>query len=401
MNNPRHQQEPDTDPDIAVHFSAQGSRVTARIIGPSGPSADASARRSAHSDYPYEHLTGLLRRRGLDCAVEFGLSDYTVHVALPDGSALLISPPQEPPARHPPGLPPAWLVTRGHPGDPALHEVVYDSEPGGPDEEHGAAPGPLFAAIDSRLEQLGVPLLRGPVAPGSVPAVEAVLHRAGFIPVIDRTGDHHHRLPVGMTDPAEQRRTVTAAVDALKHYGIAYAAPAGLLDIGQPPGRPPDSVVGFNDRLAHLTETVQGAMHSGQVVAALSELTAPGDGALHHIGDVLEAAAEWWRDLDGPFDPLYAAQLHRITGHLISCSLDIRQLRNALADRHTTRPERPARFEGAVKVVDPVGERRQAAAQATSPAATGTRHDQPPPPGTDPAPPVRPGPTSTDPTRNR
>ncbi|MEK8142327.1 hypothetical protein NKH18_07005 [Streptomyces sp. M10(2022)] len=83
-----------------------------------------------------------LRQRGLECTVECGLSDYIVHASLPDGSSLIISPPQEPPTDHPPGHPASWLVTRGHPDDSTVHEVIYDSEPGGPMPSTAAAPQP-------------------------------------------------------------------------------------------------------------------------------------------------------------------------------------------------------------------------------------------------------------------
>ncbi|MEU6341834.1 hypothetical protein ABZ883_12905 [Streptomyces sp. NPDC046977] len=90
------------------------------------------------------------------CTVEYGLSDYIVHAELPDGSSLIISPPQEPPTDHPPGHPKSWLVTRGHPDDSAVHEVIYDSEPDGPHAQHGGSLPSLLVAIDARLDQLGI-----------------------------------------------------------------------------------------------------------------------------------------------------------------------------------------------------------------------------------------------------
>ncbi|TPN20637.1 hypothetical protein FKO01_32860 [Mesorhizobium sp. B2-3-3] len=108
-------------------------------------------------EHGYGHLTAPLRQRGLECTVEYGLSDYIVHADLPDGSSLIISPPQEPPTDHPPGHPESWLVTRGHPDDSTVHEVIYDSEPGGPHAQHGGSAPSLLAAIDGCLDQLGVP----------------------------------------------------------------------------------------------------------------------------------------------------------------------------------------------------------------------------------------------------
>ncbi|MFD4949415.1 hypothetical protein ACFWNT_44780 [Streptomyces sp. NPDC058409] len=122
-------------------------------------------------EHGYEHLTVPLRQRGLECTVEYGLSDYIVHVGLPDGTSLIISPPQEPSTDHPPGYPENWLVTRGHSDDSAVHEVIYDSEPDGPHARHGGSVPSLLAAIDARLDQLDVP----PRPDSASPRVSAVL----------------------------------------------------------------------------------------------------------------------------------------------------------------------------------------------------------------------------------
>ena len=137
-----------------VTVQQEGSRVTAR---PSEPAPQYTAAAPSEGDHGYGHLTPLLRRRGLTCTVEYGLSDYIVHAQLPDGSALLISPPQEPPTKHPPGHPESWLVTRAHPDNPAIYEVLYDSEPDGPQARQGGSVPSMLAAIDARLDQLGVP----------------------------------------------------------------------------------------------------------------------------------------------------------------------------------------------------------------------------------------------------
>lgn len=135
-----------------VALDTEGTRVTAHVSDPPLRFAAASVER----EHGYGHVTAPLRQRGLECTVEYGLSDYIVHVGLPDGSALIISPPQEPSAEHPPGHPESWLVTRGHANDSAVHEVIYDSEPDGPHAQHGGSVPSLLAAIDSCLDQLGV-----------------------------------------------------------------------------------------------------------------------------------------------------------------------------------------------------------------------------------------------------
>ncbi|WP_406341346.1 hypothetical protein [Streptomyces sp. NBC_01578] len=112
----------------------------------------------AASDQDHRHaaVTAALRQRGLECTVEYGLSDYIVHAELPDGSSLIISPPQEPPSEHPES-PESWMVTRHRSAEPTVYEVVYDSEPGGPNARQGGSVPDLLSAVDARLDQLGVP----------------------------------------------------------------------------------------------------------------------------------------------------------------------------------------------------------------------------------------------------
>ncbi|MFJ1642607.1 MULTISPECIES: hypothetical protein [unclassified Streptomyces] len=101
-------------------------------------------------------LCSTLGQRGLECTVEYGLSDYIVHAELPDGSSLIISPPQEPPSEHPES-PESWMVIRHRSAAPAVYEVIYDSEPDGPHAHHGGSVPDLLTAVDARLDQLGVP----------------------------------------------------------------------------------------------------------------------------------------------------------------------------------------------------------------------------------------------------
>jgi hypothetical protein len=140
----------------------EGTRITARTSDPLPLQSTAGTSEREHG---YGHLTVALRQRGLECTVEYGLSDYIVHVGLPDGSSLTISPPQEPSANHPPGHPESWLVTRGHPDNSAVHEVIYDSEPDGPQAGHGGSVPSLLAAIDARLDQFDVPPRPGSASP--------------------------------------------------------------------------------------------------------------------------------------------------------------------------------------------------------------------------------------------
>lgn len=319
---------------IEVTISRPGGRVTARTSGPFDRVDRAPASGQEHG---YAHLTTPLRHRGLVCTVEYGLSDYIVCAELPDRSTMIISPPQEPPTDHPPGHADSWLVTRSHPYDAAVHSVVYNSEPGGPHAQHQGDVPPLLAAVDTLLDELGVQL-RGPLATfAQFNVADSILHRAGFVAEVSYRGRFHF-LPAAMSAPAEQRRAVTRAFDALQAEGITVSCDPDLLDPAVPVLR--DHPVHLGDQLADLARSIARADHTNQVVSSLSELTAPDDGVLDRITEVLNSTAGWWEGLVEPADPLNADHLRRITRTLTVSFLEIRKLRDTLADRHTAHPLR-------------------------------------------------------------
>ncbi|MGQ4352887.1 hypothetical protein [Streptomyces drozdowiczii] len=206
--------------NVLVTFEREDSHVRAWINASSSPPA-ASAQ-----DHRYATLTAALRQRGLECTVEYGLSDCIVHAELPDGSSLIISPPQEPPSENP-ETPESWMATRHRSAEPAAYEVIYDSEPDGPDARNGGSVPHLLSAIDARLDRLGVPPRqdRGPSAEEH--AAGSVLHRAGFVPAVAVGGARYYRLPSAMTDPAEQRLAVTRAVGMLQADGFRAQTQTG------------------------------------------------------------------------------------------------------------------------------------------------------------------------------
>ncbi|MET8634403.1 hypothetical protein [Streptomyces sp. NPDC004680] len=355
-----------------VTLQREGTRITART---SEPFIQEAAAGTSEHDHPYSHLTTPLRQRGLSCTVEYGLSDYIVHAELPDGSALIISPPQEPPTDHPPGYPESWLVTRGHPDDSTLHEAIYDSEPDGPHARHGGSIPRLLDAIDTRLDQLGLPRRPEPRRHAQESGADAVLHRAGFVPVV-LFRERFHRLPSAMTDLVEQPQMVTRAFDMLQAEGFDVSCDPGLLDPSLPsPGHPGLS-------LGDLPQSIRSAAHTGEVVAALSELTAPGDGVLQRVVESLNTTADWWEGLGEPAEPHYANRPRYIAQKLDSYALDIRSMRGELADRHTDHsgrlqarvdqlaPEEPAASRvAAALVVSPTARRTTSAALPSASAA--------------------------------
>lgn len=347
-----------------VTFQSEGTHVTART---SETFIQEDTVGASEHEHQYSHLSAPLRQRGLACTVEYGLSDYIVHAELPDGSALIISPPQEPPTDHPPGYPESWLVTRGHPDDFTLHEVIYDSEPDGPHARHGGSVPRLLAAIDARLDQLGLPPRSKSQRLAQESAADAVLHRAGLVPVV-LFRERFHRLPSAMTDLVEQRQMVTRAVDMLHAEGFDVSCDPDRLDPSRPP--PGDHRLSLGDRLGHLTQSIQSAAHTSEAVAALSELTAPGDGVLQRVVESLNTTADWWEGLGAPADPHYANRLRYITEKLDSYALEIRSMRGDLADRHTDHPDRVQARVDRVAPEEPAAP-RVAAALAVSP--TGRR----------------------------
>ncbi|MFF4016627.1 hypothetical protein [Streptomyces sp. NPDC001843] len=210
----------------------------------------------------HAHITTPLRARGLPCDIEFGLSAYIVRVSLPDDSHLIISPPQEPPSKRPPGDPEGWIATREHPDDQTLFEVLHDSAPADdpgarqrPEARHGGSAQPLIDAIDHRLAQLG--LLPHP-----------------FLP---HEGPHVH--PAQPTPPPPAR------------------------DI---PGTPDRGPV-YGDALRALTDRLNGAESHADAAALLHQILEPTDGLLAQLGDFFEAAGEKAKEAgeDDGFDLSY------------------------------------------------------------------------------------------------
>ncbi|MFB6838931.1 hypothetical protein [Streptomyces sp. NPDC056361] len=209
-----------------ITFEQEGSRITAWTKTRSSLVLSEDPKR----DHGYGYLTAPLRQRGLEVTVEYGLSDYIVHAALPDGSSMIISPPQEPPTEDPE----SWTVIRHREAGPAVYEVIYDSEPGGPHAQHGGSIPSLLAAVDARLDQLGVPPRPEQQRSSRERAADAVLHPAGFIPAVAFGGECYHRLPTGMTDPAEQRQAMTRAFTTLKAEDFDVLRDSTLLKPGIP-----------------------------------------------------------------------------------------------------------------------------------------------------------------------
>lgn len=223
--------------------------------------------------------------------------------------------------------------------EPAVYEVIYDSEPDGPDARHGGSVPDLLAAVDARLDRLGIPprsiqqwRFTGERAAGSV------LHRAGFVSAVAVGGEPFYRLPSAMTDPAEQRRAVTRAFDMLQVEGFYPTCDPALLDPSVPLARSHEMSLG--DHLGDLVRSVQAATHTSEAVATLSELTAAGDGVLPRVVEILDTTADWWESLGETADRRSAHHLRNIADHIDAYIDSLLAVRDDLADRHTAHPGR-------------------------------------------------------------
>ncbi|WP_051816771.1 hypothetical protein [Kitasatospora sp. NRRL B-11411] len=102
-------------------------------------------------------------------------------------------------------------------------------------------------------------------------------------------------------------------------------------------------------------------------MAALSVLTAPGDGVLDQAIDALQQTATWWEGLNSTSsDPHYAARLREVANLTDRYVQEIRALRGDLADRHAAHPQSAARSAASGHDL------RVAAALASSPASERT-----------------------------
>ncbi|RKE22017.1 hypothetical protein [Streptomyces sp. TLI_171] len=326
-----------------VTFSKSGFEVTAHT------------RRRVPSGM-FEPITTLLVNRGVDYTIGFDTGGY-IDARLPDGSFLLVGPQYadyQGPDRTGPqdGWFAGWLEVGGEP------TPLYDSQPGQHDHQHGTDPGPLLACINEHLDRRGVPS-KQEVQERLVRA-ESLLHRAGFVPTV-HNGVACHRLPAAMLDPGERRTAVTRAADYLRAEGFGVNYPADLTDwVAERAVLPSRPLAGLGGEIAK-------AGHTEEVVAALSVLTAPGDGVLDQAVDVLHQTAAWWEGLNSTAsDPHYAARLREIANRTDSYVREIRALRGDLADRHAAHPQAAAR--SAASGHDP----RVAAALASSPASERT-----------------------------
>lgn len=307
-----------------VTFAREGDLVTARVDGPRLPLPPT---RQAQGWVP--QVMAALASRGLVGNLERGSSDMFIRAPLADGRELMISEPQEPFEEQPPG---AWQAMSVRENDNSC-QMWWDSATTGPDHAHLGIE-PMLAAVDRRLDDLGVVERSDPRPVLNEAGTQPILFRAGFVLVEPPTG-RFHRLPLAMTDPDEQRRAVTRAAGDLRWEGFEVQCPPEL-ETEDPRAFDKTSAQHFG--VDHLAEFISDqARHTRDVVAALDEVASPLDGMLAQSVATLHAAADWWQDLGGPGSERWVFRLQLMATEIERHTKEVRALRGELADCHTAK----------------------------------------------------------------
>lgn len=154
------------------------------------------------------------------------------------------------------------------------------------------------------------------------------------MPVV-RLHETYHRAPTGL-DPGAENQLATEAVARLRAAGYHVDCDEDF-DTDRRPARYPT----LGSSVAHLAERLREATTTRDAADALTELTAPHDGVLAAIEQVLYATADFHYHLGAAADPYIARRLrHLADKHLHVLRTDLIHTRNALADRHAPHPSR-------------------------------------------------------------
>ncbi|WP_432141057.1 hypothetical protein [Streptomyces sp. bgisy084] len=172
------------------------------------------------------------------------------------------------------------------------------------------------------------------LARGGAPEAHSLLQRTGFVPVV-RAHETYHRAPTDLS-AHDEARLATEGVARLRSAGYHVdcdkdfdtdARPVHYLPLGA--------------SVAHLAERIREATTTDEVADVLTELTAPHDGVLAALDDVLATLAEFHEGLGDAADPHVARRLRYLAdARLGVITSDLSYTRNSLADRHAPHPGR-------------------------------------------------------------
>ncbi|MFE4055212.1 hypothetical protein ACFXP3_02710 [Streptomyces sp. NPDC059096] len=206
------------------------------------------------------------------------------------------------------------------------------------------------------------------LARGGDAEAHSVLQRAGLVPVV-RLHETYHRAPTGLAEH-EEIRLASQAVARLRTVGYHVDCEDAFDTDSRPAHHLP-----LGASVAYLAEQIREATTTDEVADVLTELTAPSDGVLAAVEQVLAATADFHDGLGNAADPHTARRLRHLADEYLHVTrTDLIHTRNALADRHAPHPGRSICTEEV-----PATEHERSAVCAC-----------PPPPGTVPAPPPPP-----------
>ncbi|SFC59652.1 hypothetical protein [Streptomyces aidingensis] len=195
----------------------------------------------------------------------------------------------------------------------------------------------MTSSLDIRIDR--EPSTDQVTARGGDALASAVLQRAGGFIAVVRLNETWHRLPKGVTDPAEQADRASRSAAALT--AIGYRVTLGASLGGDRPIIPTANPVPLGDRVGELAYCISTASHTSEVAALLTEFTSPVDGILDNTISALQATADWWACLDNePAAPRYAERLGYIAERIDGYVYEIGMLRDVLADAHVAHPTR-------------------------------------------------------------
>ncbi|MCZ0997554.1 hypothetical protein O1M63_04440 [Streptomyces mirabilis] len=154
------------------------------------------------------------------------------------------------------------------------------------------------------------------------------------MPVV-RLHETYHRAPTGLAPDAENQ-LATEAVARLRAADYHVGCDEEFATDRRPARYPT-----LESSVAHLAVRLREATTTEDAADALIELTAPYDGVLAAIEQVLYAAADFHDHLGAAADPYTARRLrHLADEHLHVLRTDLIHTRNTLADRHAPYPLR-------------------------------------------------------------
>ncbi|MFG2564636.1 hypothetical protein ACGFR6_04260 [Streptomyces sp. NPDC048567] len=154
------------------------------------------------------------------------------------------------------------------------------------------------------------------------------------MPVV-RVHESYHRVPTGLAAKDEDR-LATGAVARLRAQGYHV-----ICDTEFDTRHRPASYLPPSSSVAHLADLIGEATTTDEAADALTELTAPHDGVLAAVEEVLIATADFYDGLGEPPDPHIARRLRYLADEVLRViHTDLSHTRNDLADRHAPHPGR-------------------------------------------------------------